>query len=278
MYNIEKIDTPILQEPLFTTQLYHETWDTVYFINITELQPDVELLQTYVKSLSDYFKSLDTKCSTHKAIDALKERVLKTRTKYENIRALSTKRTRRGLFNFVGSAAKYLFGTMSASEAEQINTDIDEVYNKTKGIATLIKNQTSLLQSAVSQIQEIHYKTSKDLEQIQQFTGSMADSFNILKANMNILNSLFNMEINLEQLTDMLQLIVTAIAESRNGILSPELANDVISGFLASFCPRRDVPARVVWLLCSFAFGVYVQCVDMRLRFYNAPSDLIILK
>lgn len=65
------------------------------------------------------------------------------------------KRKKRGLFNFVGPLFKYLYGIMSADDAERIDQQIDAVYSNTGLIAKLLQNQTAILKKNLLYFKEV---------------------------------------------------------------------------------------------------------------------------
>lgn len=262
------MNAPIWQEFLFTTRFYHETWDSVYFLDILELQEDIEHLKNYTQQTHHYCMSLTSKCTMLKTIGTLKTRINKLANRYENIKALSSKRAKRGLFNFIGTATKYLFGTMTAADAENINRDIDEVYNKTKGIATLIKNQTSLLQTSVTQIEKINKKTEQDLNEMQRFTGALTDVTNQLKINNIILNSLFDMEIHVEETNEAIHMIESAISEAKTGILSPKLVTP--EDFMKSLSLiQTNIPRKLPYSLTKENYLLYLKISTIDVTLIN---------
>lgn len=254
-YDLQPINTPILHEELFQARLYHETWDSVYFLDILELNADIIQVKDYTRLIMQHCNSLIGKCTMTKTIGTLGQRINKLSNRYDNIRELSARRQKRGLFNFIGTATKYLFGTMNANDAENINNDIDEVYNKTRGIATLIKNQTSLLQATLSQVEKIQHRTENEIQTMYNYTSVLTDAMQI---NNMILSSLFYMELHVEDIAEAIQTIEAAISEAKNGIPSPKIVTPV--NFMKSLSAiHQNIPKDTPYPLTEKNYFLYMK-------------------
>lgn len=77
----------------------------------------------------------------------------------------SNKRSRRGLFNFVGSLHNFLWGTLDQNYADEMSDTIDKVKGNEDELLKLIKNQTSIMESTKNLLK----KTDQDIK--DQFEG-----------------------------------------------------------------------------------------------------------
>lgn len=69
-------------------------------------------------------------------------------------------RTRRGLFNFVGSLHNFLWGTLDQNYAKEMSATIDKVKANEDELIKLIKTQTSIIESTKNLIK----KTDQDIK------------------------------------------------------------------------------------------------------------------
>lgn len=164
-YNLIPVTSPILQEELFKAKIYHETWTTVHFFDMTDLVKNADQLNLNIHDLEvECFAYIF--CSHGKTLNALQMKIKKIQGTINALLSLShDKREKRGLFNIVGTIQHYLFGTMSADDAGRINEQIDSVYNKTGSVAILINNQTAIMQSTIQKFVDIteYYKQNFEI-------------------------------------------------------------------------------------------------------------------
>lgn len=59
-------------------------------------------------------------------------------------------------FEFIGSASRYLFGTLTAEDGEYFASKIDKIYQNQNQITKILKNQTHLISSAIHD--DVHNK------------------------------------------------------------------------------------------------------------------------
>lgn len=221
-YNITEAKQPVIQEKLFEARVYHETWNTIHFIELSDVKTDISQLVMHISQLAERCVGYP-KCTMTQSIKAARTRILKMKHRINALQRAAPQRTKRGLFNFIGSGIKFLFGSMSADDAEKINNDIDEVYSKSKGITILIKNQTSLLQSTIQNLETIKDQQNTDLIKLEEIARQAVSATNALEFNNQVLNSLLELELHLEGTTEILEDLEDAVSEAKSGKISPRI-------------------------------------------------------
>ncbi|XP_033229779.1 uncharacterized protein LOC117181328 [Belonocnema kinseyi] len=73
VYDIRTLDDPIINEELFTARIYHETWGTIYFINITEIKEDIQQLANYTREIK-HICNKHSGCKMQKIINTMIDR------------------------------------------------------------------------------------------------------------------------------------------------------------------------------------------------------------
>ena len=154
-YSITQLDNDevIYLETLSKIKLYHEQWKIVVGYNLNDLKDNYHILKnTYKELLKTCFRKLDNQnwiCSSRKRIIKGINRFEEIANDLENVlylAGLRTKtRTKRGLFDFIGEVSKTLFGTLSDSDANYYNSELDKLYTDQKNVIQYVKNQTSII-------------------------------------------------------------------------------------------------------------------------------------
>lgn len=153
-YEIIPVDTHILEEHLFDAYTFNEEWNTVFLINISEINDHVhKLSQQYYQLV---IKCSNKNCNTDRGIDALgaKLKHLEERSKtLSEVAGVKQQRQKRGLFDGIGSLLKLLFGTLDENDKQELDRKINHVFAKSKNNSKLINNETVLLKSGLAKLQ-----------------------------------------------------------------------------------------------------------------------------
>lgn len=213
---------PIIEENLFEARTYKKAWNTIHFMELGDIEKDINQLSTHGEQIIEQCYNYNG-CMMGQSIRAMTERILRLKYCISALRRISPLRTKRGLFNIIGTGIKYLFGSMNADDAEQINADIDEVSNKTKGVATLNRNQTSLIQTTLEKLSIIKIQQETDLKRLERIATRGINETNELIFNKQILNSILELELHLEGTAEVLQDVEDAISEAKEGRISPRV-------------------------------------------------------
>ncbi|XP_058806665.1 uncharacterized protein LOC131673035 [Phymastichus coffea] len=217
--NVSFITVSILQDELFKARLYHEIWTTVHFVDMNDLVHSAKQLNINIQDLQ-HKCSLYDYCIHAQSLNSIRNKFKKIQREIYSLLSLShEKREKRGLFNIVGTVQHYLFGTMLADDAERINRDIDLVYNRTGRIAILVNNQTAIMQSTLREFVNLTDYYEKNLRTLQLFFQS---TFRVAFNN-NMLESIYDLNIHMEDLTENIVLVYDSINDGKLGIVYPRL-------------------------------------------------------
>lgn len=220
-FTVQNVTSPVIKEDLFKAYLYNEVWDTIHFADLTDVASDVSILQLHLEKLSTTCKKFKG-CYHERSITSLQNRFSKIRTQFFSLTKVAS-RQKRGLFNFIGEGLRYLFGSMSASDAEHINNDIDEVYTKNSKVAQLISNQTSLIRTTLVKLQNFASTQKQDIVTLENIVRNGSSQVNINTFNAKLLDSLFETEIHLDSLSETLFDLEQALSSGKTGVVSPRL-------------------------------------------------------
>lgn len=211
----------VIKEKLFNARLYHEVYNTIHFIELKELRANTKSLMYHLETLENRCQE-NQQCNTMRSIKAMKSRLGKINQRQKNI-IYKKGRSKKGLFNFVGTGTKFLFGTMDADDAEKIDADIDKIYAKNLETITLLKNQTTITKSLITELETYRNNQLIDLENFENSIKSTINLTNSLSFNLQILNLLNELESYSMDLDDITQEIESSIADARQGRISPQL-------------------------------------------------------
>ena len=223
-YNVTTVTSPILQEDLFNAYLYHEVWTTVHFVEIKDLKDQSYSLGNHITHLLDACQNYHT-CNHEASLKALRNRYKRIETKINVLLDIGGQRKKRGLVNAVGTAMKFLFGTMSTGDAEKINEQINDVYNNTANIAKLMKNQTYVIKSTVSQIKNVLSDRMNEIHALESIVKNGTSQINTNSFNSNLMENIVKTEVEVDELNEIINIVVEGINDGKSGIVSPLLVS-----------------------------------------------------
>lgn len=169
-------------------RIYHQHWKVIVYFDVRDLYQTA----THIDSLLLWASTGKDKNSkmiweSHNLRYALwktyaQNVVASTGLSLEDSPLNVSPREKRGLFNFVGTIAKSLFGTMSADDADYYNTAIDSVITTNNKLARLVKNETHILQTNIIDANYIQNVTLSHITSIQdQITNFTLNTEHFLK-------------------------------------------------------------------------------------------------
>ena len=112
---------------------------------------------------------------------------------------------------------------MSADDAEAINKQIKNVYNTTANIATLMENQTSIIKNSIRQFDKLFKTHIDDIKNLTLIVRKGSSQININSFNANLMESIAEIEICLDDLLEITDLVFEAIYSGKTGVVSPQL-------------------------------------------------------
>jgi methyl-accepting chemotaxis protein len=135
--------------------------------------------------------------SKSKYIDNLKDLVAKYLTvSVQN----SSRRTRRGVLNFVGEVSKILFGTLTQSDAKNYNKHIKELEKEQKEFLHLSKEQMTIVKTTITSINSTLQKVNKNenilkkgLNKLYDYSIQKFDQLEEKIRNVNLVNEQFRL-------------------------------------------------------------------------------------
>lgn len=158
-YRIEELTNPLLPVYQGTSYIITNYHHVYYHVNLTNIKNCVELTKTTLLQVNQTLRNSSIISPylpihellivrTHNLIDQLEVIEL-----FINHYTTPQKRTKRGLFNLLGKAQKYLYGTLDADDGERYDDYI----------RTLQENQRTLQQD-ISSTQTIVKKLTEDID------------------------------------------------------------------------------------------------------------------
>ena len=230
-YSITQLDNDevIYLETLSKIKLYHEQWKIVVGYNLNDLEDNYHILKnTYKELLKTCFRKLDNQnwiCSSRKRIIKRINQFEEIANDLENVlylAGLRTKtRTKRGLFDFIGEVSKTLFGTLSDSDANYYNSELDKLYTDQKNVIQYVKNQTSIILKTLHTNEKIVDVTSNAISRINDQFNRLRNLSQIIEANIWIDESLLDLDDELRKLIDEIREAEELITNGRHGTIKP---------------------------------------------------------
>ncbi len=131
-----------------TVNLYSTTWKTIIYVNLEEVNIEIDSLRTYISHVDKLCNSMKirdwTGCSQFKGSVTDRFRLL------ENSAGILTDvtgvkrgqpRERRGVLNFVGEVSRILSGTLDENDAEYYDEQIRRFEQYSEDTTELLKQQ-----------------------------------------------------------------------------------------------------------------------------------------
>lgn len=219
-YRIEELNNPLLPISQGTSYIVISNYHIYYHINLTNIK---ECLRTTEKTLLQTNKTLDN--SNKPLYNLLKIRINDLFDQVNSIKSFvnhyttPSKRSKRILFNFLGKAHKYLYGTLDADDRDRYDKYINILHENQLTIdkditatQTIVKQLTEDVDSKLSDIkinqQSIQIKIN-ELSRMTQSTGTT----------LYVITLLDNIENNLCVLNEIRSNVQTAISFAEINIM-----------------------------------------------------------
>ena len=222
-YNISHYGNPIIYEQIGSAYLYSNTWVTMHYIKINDLNKEINYINDHVDDLIIRCNNFENCTCTL----SLKNLSFQSRALGDKINTLSllneASRNKRGLINFVGKGIKYLFGNMDDDDAEIIAKSFDKLYDDSGKTLKLVKNQTALVKNIVSQLEqyEAHFRNS--IEELNNVSLNLNQLININRFNNILLENILVTKINMDRLEAVVVAIENSIQADKSNLISPTL-------------------------------------------------------
>lgn len=225
-------------------QLYNVEWKLVTYVNLSDIDRKFDIIKKYVGLTVQFCDAhADAKWinkTTCKASVRNIETKLLDIAETKSLIEQSTRREehplrlKRGVFNFIGSISKILFGTMDEDDASYYADKISEIEKQQVDMLKLTKEQVTVVKSTLrainSTLQDV-IRNEDTLErgmesiekQVNQQTGKIKELFSVtsLAIEMNRHSILLNNLI--KETRQDYEMILSAIMNAEKGILQPHI-------------------------------------------------------
>lgn len=185
-WNITTISPGFLFEPDSNIELISGSWKFLTNINLTTYYSQIEYAEEIVIRTSNFCLSLQNSemavnfgnpSSICKGFIAeLNEELAEIKSHNKYISIHQNKRSKRGLFNVIGHGFKFLFGTMDASDAKLIESQINDFEKTSASVQSNLEKQSTILKYSVEKLNETIDTMNKHTELVYNLTldvGSM---------------------------------------------------------------------------------------------------------
>lgn len=225
-------------------QLYNVEWKLVTYVNLSEIDRTFDVIKKYVKLTVQFCDAHvdahwinQTRCKSsvrnieNKLLDLEDTKLLIITSTRKDEQPL---RVKRGVFNFIGSVSKILFGTMDEDDASYYADKISEIEKDQVDMLKLTREQVTIVKSTLRSIngtlQDIIHNENvldKGMESmskhVNEQTGKIKEMFSVasLAIEMNkhsiLLNSL------IKDTKQDYEMILSAVMNAQKGILQPHI-------------------------------------------------------
>ena len=126
------------------------------------------------------------------------------------------------MFNAIGSVSKTLFGTLTESNLEYVNSELDKLYEDNRVLAISISNQTQVIRAILN-------SASNNADTLMEHNKGNVGRFNkmTLQINNNTRNILITNQITMWvmmlELSEDINLEIDAINNGKHRIIQPQL-------------------------------------------------------
>jgi hypothetical protein len=160
-YKVEKYDhSPgIYFESKGHAKLYNTEWKTVVYINLKETTNQSVLVGQYIKHIKQLCQETEIRNWTgcNHFADSARDKFRQVQ-KAEDLlvditdNRYSNKRSKRGVFNFIGEVSKILFGTLDDDDAKFYNEQIRHFEENSDSLTNLLKQQLIVVKSTLGTV------------------------------------------------------------------------------------------------------------------------------
>lgn len=143
----------IYYEQIGTAKFYTTHWKLLTYLNISALEQKLYMFQSIIRQTNQLCHDPELKkysaCTTSlNLLSKLQPSIEEQDSAFKDL--VGHTRTRRGLFDAVGKIFKMFIGTLDADDAEFYNSAINDLTLGEKDLSNLLKTQTQIVQSTIS--------------------------------------------------------------------------------------------------------------------------------
>lgn len=225
-YTIEPNNNAVMRETLYDAYLYRRTWTVIHFIELQNLVQQGTVLTTKINKMKDIClnanQAINTKCNKETILNLMEKR-LKTILNLQNDLFNSHSRKKRGLFNFVGEAHKFLWGSLSSSDLDYLNTEIDKLYKHTNESILLQEKQIRITQNGLKDLENDFEIFNNNMIKLENWVSSADRQIEQNHVDNLMTEAILELEIVMDEYKDKIETFSEGILHARSGHLSPSL-------------------------------------------------------
>jgi len=242
--NVTKFDTKpgIFFEQIGSVKLSTTNWNIIVYYDLELYQKELNFLSIRIsnlRALCDRTKG-DTTCSF--LVEYFEEVRESLKSKFNLI---TVKRTKRGAVDIVGNVANSLFGVLDSNYETKMSETIHQLRSNDNHLESLLKNQTSLIDSTINIMKKNQLSTKAKLDEIDRRLNSQA--FGAPITEVQIASAILTLTVQMFTMVSTLQRAQTSIMDvlidSHHGKINPllltptQLTNEIIK--IKSFLPQQ---------------------------------------
>lgn len=213
-------NSDIIEHTMGKAYLYTDVWTIVNSIDLQGLVKQGAYIENYLSTLNDICQKRD--CIRKFSIQILQKK-LDLAKSVENIISQTHKINKRGIFNPVGELHKILWGTLSNSDAEYYNNEIDKLYNHTNNLASIVQNQTRIIKHTINDFTRHLNSFNKNIGALEKWSLKVNENLSQFHADEQMLEIIQEFTLAIDEYDHTLRDIINALYASKSGVISPSL-------------------------------------------------------
>lgn len=225
-YTIEPNNNAYIRETLYETFLYRRSWTAIHFIELQDLLQQGITLSNKIQGLRNIclnaHQAINAQCNKDTIINLI-ERRLKTTLNLQNDLLNSHSRKKRGLFNIVGEGHKFLWGTLSSSDLDYLNNEIDKLYNHTNKAILLQEKQIRITQNGLNNLENDFEIFNNNMIKLENWISSADKQIQQNNIDNLMTEAILELEIVLDDYKEKIETFSGGILHARSGHLSSSL-------------------------------------------------------
>lgn len=191
----------------------------VHYVNLKSIQDEIEVTKSQLSILDNKIREMNNESLVDTGLNATVSQALQlisnTNMKLENLTPTKNLRPKRGLINAIGTASKWLFGTLDDSDRKAINRAISRLNKNNDHIEQQLKTQITVTTKLINN----YNKTINTLVQNQriiknfltQTINDLNDRLTHLLTTISVQNALTQLLTNLTYINEFLDELENAI-------------------------------------------------------------------
>lgn len=193
-------------------------WKVITYIELEKFEQNINNLKLYESKLEIFFGKYNHYLHYNaKNFQQYKNVLTQIQYKFDHISELiANKREKRGLFNFLGSAIKYITGIPDSDDAQYYNEAIKQHENENKKLELLMKEQIQIVSNTISNFNE-------SISSIQRFSNQINNNFvklNNLTTQLSLLTMETEVSSTLQEIISKLNLDILITLEQVDTLLN----------------------------------------------------------